>query len=128
MFKFSARSLKNMEGVDPRLIEVAEAALRVSPVDFGVPSSGGLRTAEQQRVLFERGASRFDGTRKKSKHQSGLALDVYAWQDGHANWGTYPLTQIATAMLQCASLRGYPLVWGGLWKNFRDMAHFELVE
>ena len=36
-----------------------------------------LRSAEEQRRLFDKGLSRCDGTTNKSNHQKGLAADIY---------------------------------------------------
>lgn len=128
MFKFSKSSLKNREGVDERLIEISDLAIQLSTVDFGIPKLGGVRTEAQQRLLFEDGKSKADGIEKKSKHQSGKALDVFGYVDGKATWSLVHMAVIATAMLQAASLLGYKLEWGGLWRSFQDYPHFELVD
>lgn len=127
-FKFSERSVARMSGVDPRLKNIAHRAIEISTIDFGVPAFGGKRTADEQYALFKAGTSKADGVRRQSKHQSGLALDVYAYVDGKASWDTEHLALVAAAMLQAASELGYKLEWGGLWKSFRDMPHFQLVE
>ena len=127
-FNFSKKSHERMITADPRLVEIAMLAIKISKVDFGIPEFGGKRTHIEQRELFDRGASKCDGTRLKSKHQSGLALDVYAYVDGKASWDTGHLTSVAVAMLQAANRLGYKLSWGGLWTRFVDMPHFELLE
>ena len=45
-FQLGTNSMKNMEGIDDRLIDIAELAITLSPVDFGVPSSGGFRSTK----------------------------------------------------------------------------------
>ena len=87
-FQFSKRSLERMEGVDPRLKEIAKHAITISKIDFGIPADGGLRTAERQAELFADGKSKADGIHNKSRHQSGMALDVYAYVEGKASWET----------------------------------------
>ena len=125
-FKFGKKSEDRMRGVDERIIEVAMLALVISPIDFGIPKYGGLRTTEQQQKLFDDGASQLDGTIKKSYHQSGMALDVFAYVDGKASWNEFHLTTIAAAMLEAANRLSVPLRWGGHWSNFCDMPHFEV--
>lgn len=127
-FKFSERSKQRREGVDPRLIAISDLALLISPIDFGIPEHGGLRTAEQQKCLFDDGKSKCDGTRRKSRHQSGKALDFYAFVDGKASWDREHLAIVAAAHLQAASMLGYQLQWGGLWDSFPDFPHLELLE
>lgn len=127
MFVFSKRSIKNMEGVNHKLIEIAKKALSISKIDFGIPNDGGLRTAQEQFKLYSRNLTKCDGTYKKSCHQLGNALDVYAYVNGKASWENEYLSQIANAMLQSSIILGYKITWGGLWKNFIDMPHFELI-
>ena len=125
MFSLSTNSKKNLIGVDDRLTEIVDLALTLSNVDFGIPSTGGLRTAETQARLFEEGVSQRDGVNKLSYHQSGKALDVYAYVDGRASWDKLDLALVAAAMLQAAAQLGYPLKWGGLWQSWQDYPHFE---
>lgn len=127
MYSFSQRSLERMDGVNPKLIEIAKHAIRISKIDFGIPEFGGYRTEVDQHKLFSRGVSQCDGTELKSYHQTGNALDVYAYVDGKASWKKEHLAMIAAAMLQAASALGYRLEWGGLFISFNDMPHFQLV-
>lgn len=132
-FKLSKNSLNNISGVDPDLIRVARRAIEITLVDFGYPKLGGKRTALEQRQLFEDGKSRADGYMHKSRHQSGLAIDFYAYVDGSASWKHEHLAMVAAAHLQAASELGVKVKWGGLWKSNSggiygwDMPHIEKV-
>lgn len=128
MFKLSRKSQLRLVGVDPRIIKIIELALTISVVDFGIPQYGGLRDTGTQLQLFRKKLSKCDGINNKSCHQSGLAFDVYAYVDGKASWDSYHLTQVAAAILQAASMLSYSLEWGGLFKNFLDMPHFQLKD
>ena len=127
MFKLSKSSKKRRAGVDERLIEISDLAIKITIVDFGIPGDGGVRTAKRQKELFLDSKSKCDGYDKKSRHQSGKALDFYAYVDGKASWKPEHLTMVAAAFLQAASILGYKLEWGGLWKGFRDMPHVQLA-
>jgi|TARA_R110000803_G_scaffold114921_2_gene183359 peptidoglycan L-alanyl-D-glutamate endopeptidase CwlK len=127
-FQLSNNSMMNLAGVDSRLIDIADVAIKLSPIDFGIPSTGGLRTTEDQAKLFEEGVSKADGVNNKSYHQTGKALDVYAYVDGKASWDKLHLATIAAAMLQASSQLGYELKWGGLWKSWQDYPHFEIKD
>jgi peptidoglycan L-alanyl-D-glutamate endopeptidase CwlK len=127
-FQLSNNSMMNLSGVDGRLIDIADVAIKLSPIDFGIPSTGGLRTTEDQAKLFEEGVSKADGVNNKSYHQTGKALDVYAYVDGKASWDKLHLATIAAAMLQASSQLGYELKWGGLWKSWQDYPHFEIKD
>lgn len=126
MFKFGSRSLSILEEVHSDIQRVAHRAIQITPIDFGIPSTGGLRTAEVQNELFRNGKSKLDGYKKKSYHQSGRALDFYAYVDGKASWDELHLAMVATAFLQAASELGVKLEWGGLWRSFKDMPHVQL--
>jgi len=115
-----------MEGINPLCIKVLNRAIQITKIDFGVPSDGGVRTAERQHELFLDKKSKCDGYDKKSQHQSGNAFDVYAYVDGKASWDMEHLSMVANAVLQAASELGVPLTWGGLWVNFVDAPHFQL--
>jgi len=136
-FQFSLTSKRRREGVEQPLIEISDYAIGISLIDFGISEDGGLRSAERQHELFKLRRSLCDGYENKSYHQTGKALDVYAFIDGHASWEPEHLTMVACAMLQAASHLGYKLEWGGLWKPPKvlngiprgwDMPHFQLVE
>tara|TARA_R110000796_G_scaffold64465_1_gene149385 strand:+ start:3839 stop:4225 length:387 start_codon:yes stop_codon:yes gene_type:complete len=125
MFFLGETSRKNLYGVDAELYKVVELALTISKIDFGIPSDGGLRTAERQNELYKLKVTKLDGYNKKSYHQTGKAFDVFAYVDGKASWNTKHLTHIATAILAAASQIGVVLEWGGHWMNFVDMPHFQ---
>ena len=135
MFKLSAASKKNREGADIRLIEISDLAIQISKIDFGIPGNGGLRSAETQNQLFKEELSKADGYENLSHHQTGEALDFYAYIDGSSSWRHDHLAMVASAFLQAASILGYRLNWGGLWSSNKttngipygwDMAHIEL--
>lgn len=127
-FQFSQKSLNNMIGIDPKLIEIANLAISISYIDFGVPSDGGFRSVRTQREMYEKKVSQCDGVLKKSKHQEGKALDFYAYINGKASWDIKHLTIVAAALLEAARGLGYEIEWGGHWKSFRDYPHIQLKE
>lgn len=137
MHELSQRSRNNMNGIDPRLIAVAEEAIAVSPVDFGIPEDGGVRADERQNQLFKLGKSKADGYKKKSKHQPapdgyGKALDVFAYVNGRASWDMVHLAIIAGVFFAVAARRGVKLRWGGTFGSTEfkgwDAPHFEIME
>ena len=134
-FKFSTTSRLRMGGVNPELIEIANMAIKISKIDFGIPAFGGIRTAEDQAKLFADHKSKADGVNHLSRHQSGDAIDFYAYVNGRASWEHDHLAMVAVAFLQSASMLGYKLNWGGLWSSNTtingipygwDAAHCEL--
>tara|TARA_R110001599_G_C11911290_1_gene627478 strand:+ start:200 stop:598 length:399 start_codon:yes stop_codon:yes gene_type:complete len=131
MYKLGKRSLKNLVGVNPILIEILNRALDISSnrkdgVDFTIVSTAGVRTAEEQNKLFLKGYSKCDGYKNKSYHQSGNALDVVPYVNGGASWDEKELYKVAVCMLQAANDLNYKLEWGGFWKTFRDLPHYQI--
>jgi peptidoglycan LD-endopeptidase CwlK len=131
-FKFSRRSKKRLEGVDPKMVELMERALKKSPIDFGIPEFGGLRKNYEQNGLFLKGLSKADGYKKLSNHQSGKAIDVYAYINGKASWRPIHLAIIAGVVLAEAKEMGMIVRWGGTFgsKLFMgwDKPHFERLD
>ena len=130
MYQLSDRSLNRLGGVDPRLVEVIKKAITLTKVDFGIPEYGGLRTVEEQKKLFQTGRSKADGVSRPSYHQTGRAVDVYAYINGEASWDRCHLSKVANAVLQAANQLGYTVNWGGLWKSFKggDYPHFQIED
>lgn len=126
-YKLSQTSFNRLKGINPLLIDIVLKAIETSPLDFGIPLDGGLRTSERQNALFKAKKSKLDGYTKKSYHQSGNAFDIYAFVDGKASWDKQHLTTIARHIQKVAKENfNTNLVWGGDWKGFVDMPHFEI--
>ena len=115
-FKLSGRSLKNLEGVDSRLVEVVQYAIELSRIDFGVTE--GLRTTQRQRELVASGASQT----MKSKHIEGKAVDLVAYIGKRVSWELNLYDDIADAMKLAATEVGVPIRWGAAWQldDIRD--------
>mgnify|MGYP001292205839 FL=1 len=108
-FKLSQRSLDRLQGVDDRLVDVVKLAIEETSVDFGVIQ--GLRTLEEQKKLFESGASQT----MKSKHLDGLAVDLMAYVGGRGSWELNVYDEIADAMKWAADDIGVSVRWGAAW-------------
>lgn len=144
MFRLGESSKAQRKGLDPRLIEIDDLAIKLSLVDYGHPADSGLRTADRQFELFLADKTKCDGINNKSNHQAaedgyGKALDFAAYVNGSYSWKHEHLAMVACAFFQAASLLGYKIKWGGLWKSSSptvrngipygwDMPHIELVE
>lgn len=139
IFVLSNRSKERREGVDPRLIEIDDLAIKLTLVDYGHGRVAGLRADEIQNKLYLDGKSKADGYIIRGNHQAaedgyGKALDFYAYVEGKVSYEPLHLAMVATAYFQAASILGYKIKWGGLWYTEEhslygwDMPHIELVE
>jgi peptidoglycan L-alanyl-D-glutamate endopeptidase CwlK len=128
MRRWSERSFANLQGIHPDLRAVLDSTLQNSPLDFVITE--GLRTVARQRELLRIGAS----TTMNSRHLTGHAVDLYAWVDlnvdGKVEFAEMSnprlLKQISDAIKAVALAKDVPIVWGGDWRTFKDMPHFEL--
>jgi peptidoglycan LD-endopeptidase CwlK len=119
-YRFSARSLKNLQGVHPDLVRVMHAALEIAPVDFMVIE--GLRTIERQKQLVAKGASQT----MRSRHLTGHAVDIAPVVGGVIRWDWPLYHRLAAAVKQAAVDDGVSIEWGGDWKSFPDGPHWQL--
>ena len=93
-FKFSSRSEKNLQGVNPELVKVTRRALEISEVDFGITE--GLRSRYRQKQLVATGKSQT----MNSRHLTGHAVDVVAYIGSQVSWEWSLYEKIAAAFRQ----------------------------
>ncbi|PHR86090.1 MAG: hypothetical protein COA78_38340 [Blastopirellula sp.] len=128
-YQLSSGSIRNREGVDPRLILVSDYAIKRTVIDFGHPAYGGIRSTEDQQYLFKIGASLADGINDISDHQIGFALDFFPYVNGRTSYKIAHCALVMAAFLEGASRLGIQLGWGGFWgggpyiEGFTDMPH-----
>ena len=115
-FRLSERSLSKLQGVDEQLVATVKLAILITKIDFGVIC--GIRTMEEQRALFEKGASKT----MRSKHLEGKAVDLMAYIGSRGSWELNLYDDIADAMQEAAVETGAVLRWGAAWhiNNIRD--------
>lgn len=125
-FKLSARSLRRLEGVHPRLVEIVKLAIQRTPVDFTVVE--GLRTAERQRELVAAGKSQtLNGLHLQQADGYGHAVDLAPLVGGAIPWDDWAeFRRLADVVKACAAELGTPVEWGGDWKTLKDGPHFQL--
>ena len=132
MPKFGKRSLKRLEGVDPRLVEVLTEVVKY----FDITIIEGLRSQERQDQLVKEGKSKT----KFGKHVQGSAVDISPYP---IDWNARDdYHYLGGFVLGIASSMGIKMRWGGDWNasslyegqrttkdnNFDDLVHFELID
>ncbi len=133
MPEFSKRSLDRLCGVHPDLKTLFHEVVK----HFDCTVISGVRTEEEQAALYAKGrtipgniVTYKDGVKKKSNHQTGNAVDIVPYP---VNWGDIErFRQFGWFVKGVAStLKRYGQIdkdikWGGDWKRFKDLPHFEL--
>ena len=131
MFRFGNRSVDRMEGVNDLLVKCAIKALSKSSYDMTIPWMGGVRTALEQKDLFDAGNSKADGFDKRSFHQSGNALDIIPVIGGYENirvFNHFAKQMFSTwqLMIYLGEAKGL-LYWGGHFgESGWDKPHWEV--
>lgn len=133
MFKFSKNSLKKLERLHPNLQNFFMELIKISPYDFSITQ--GVRTAEEQNKLYQQGrtvpgkiVTNCDGYKIKSNHQTkddglGHAGDIAVLVNNKITWEEKYYKEVA--MSARILMQKYNIEWGGDWKNFKDLPHFE---
>lgn len=121
--KLNTASESRLRGVHPDLVRV----VRRCAADWTDPETGfivtcGLRTVKEQRLLYEKGATRT----MRSRHLSGHAVDLAVSVQGQVRWDWPLYAKLAKAMKAAAKAEKVPLEWGGDWTTFKDGPHFQL--
>jgi len=95
----------------------------IKDIYFIHPRDGYSRTPEEQNALFNAGKSKCDGYKKVSMHQLDRARDIAIIDDkGNVvnNYGDHPNYAVLGKFWE--DIGG---TYGGFWKKFRDIFHFE---
>ena len=130
MFKFSQKSLKNLEGVDNQLKLLANEVLKISPIDFSIID--GFRDRVKQNELFTAGKSKCDGYKTLSKHQLGQAIDILPCKEKY-NYSR-DIFILVGLFIAVAKQLNIEIKTGALWScnttldnQFIDAYHIELI-
>ena len=113
-FHLSKKSYRKLEGVNPKLVETVEEAIKLTKVDFGVIY--GVRSLAEQKRLYEAKRSQT----MKSKHlvqEDGYshAVDLMAYDGSDPSWDIVMYDDIADAMKTAALETGVKICWGASW-------------
>jgi len=128
--------IKNIDTLKSEALKTAvKDFINYTPIDFTVLSNGALRTPELQNSLFKKGYSQLDGYKYKSKHQSGLAIDIVPWVNGAPTWDRDYLMRLSGAFSCFLKMSNIDHRNGADWNGDGDLtgdswdcAHFEVKE
>lgn len=127
-FALGAGSNRELQGVHPRLVDVARRAIVLTPVDFTVLD--GLRTKDEQKKLVASGASQtMDSKHLAQKDGFSHAVDLVPFINGKPRWEWPPIYKIAAAVASALAQHNaddltrppLKLRWGGCWRNLDEI-------
>lgn len=129
MARFSKQSMKNLEGVHPKVVDVLLEAIQY--FDFSVLE--GVRSQQKQALYFSTGVSQTLNSKHLRQpdgysHAVDLAPYPIDWED------TQRFAYMAGLIIGIAEARGVKLTWGHDWDNdgdfqehsLKDGPHFQL--
>ena len=126
MYKFGKRSRKRLEGVDAKLVNVLNELIKIMDVTV----IEGLRSAERQKELLAKGATKV----KYSKHMEGKAVDIAPYP---IDWEDRERFHYMGGMVRgIAKALNLKVRWGGDWDSdgdindnkFDDLVHVEIKD
>lgn len=150
MFLFGGRSKANLDTCHPTLQTVAMKALERSDVDFSITE--GFRLPSRQMSLYAQGREKIngiwrivdgekvvthiDGDTEKGKHnmEPSHAFDVSAYVPGKPelaydvkllSYIAGVISSVAKELKEDGSIVE-EVFWGGWWKSFQDLPHYQL--
>jgi peptidoglycan L-alanyl-D-glutamate endopeptidase CwlK len=126
--QFDARSESNILTLSPKVQVLARRFLTLAlQAGWDVRIISGTRTYAEQNILFRKGRYGDPGPRVtnarggQSNHNFGIAWDIGLFESGSYITAVSKYKTIASHILpQLPNLE-----WGGHWKSFPDMPHYE---
>jgi len=116
------------------LVNAVKDFILFTPIDFCIRDTGGYRSAKLQNRLYLAGNSKCDGYKKKSYHQSGLAVDLVPWVNKKATWDKTSCFYLAGAFMAFCIQMDLPITSGADWnrdgnlKDGWDPCHFQIKQ
>ena len=121
--KFGARSLANLSSCTPEIQAILNKAIKHAPIDFAVIE--GHRSEDRQNQLVIDGKSQLRWPKSTHNSLPSRGVDVVPYP---VDWEDAERFQfLAGYLMATARAMGYELEWGGFWKSFRDMPHYQFV-
>lgn len=125
-YKFGSRSKKNLLTTHPKLQSLfTEVILHV---DCAILC--GVRDRNDQNRLYYEGRSQLVWPNSKHNKVPSFAVDVVPWhvEEPHIRWDDLGSFYMFGGYVHAiADMLKIEVVWGGEWKSFRDMPHWEVV-
>ena len=121
MPSFSKKSIDNLVTCDQKLQAILNRAIE----DFDFSVIGGYRDEKTQNKYYDEGRSRLKYPYSNHNKYPSRAVDIVPYP---IDWDDeFRFYKLATHVYQIASIMKIPIRWGGTWRTFKDLPHFELI-
>lgn len=120
MYKFSKQSQDRLNTSHPLLQEICNELIK--EMDFTVLC--GYRDKVAQNEAFSKGSSKLKFPKSKHNKNPSLAVDLAPYP---IDWNNHTrFKELAKRFKQIAEHKRIKITWGGDFKGFSDMPHFQL--
>lgn len=122
---FSAISKERLSACHPELQRLFNNVIKY----YDCSILCGYRTRKEQQKVFDSHRSKVIWPFSKHNSSPSLAVDVmpYHKQKPHIRWeDTLEANVFAYGVFSIARELDIEIVWGGSWKKFKDLPHWEL--
>lgn len=122
MYKFSELSQKKLDTCHPFLQEVCNELIK--EMDFTVLC--GYRGKAEQDEAFAKGASKLKFPKSRHNTKPSKAVDIAPYNNG-IDWNNHVrFKELAQRFKQIAEHKRITITWGGDFKGFADLVHYQL--
>lgn len=120
MYKFSKISTERLNTCHPDLQKLFNEVIKIADCTIIC----GHRTEQEQQFVYEQGFSLLRFPDSNHNKVPSLAVDVMPYP---VNWTDYKrVHHFAGIVKGIAHSLKIGIVWGGDWRNFHDLPHYEL--
>jgi peptidoglycan L-alanyl-D-glutamate endopeptidase CwlK len=123
---FSSTSKRRLATCHPDLQYIMNKLIEI----YDVTIVCGHRPEDEQNKAYDEGKSQLRWPQSKHNSNPSLAVDVgpYSSELHNIDWeNENAFHYMAGLIIGIADASGINLKWGGHWKSFKDMPHFELA-
>lgn len=118
---FSHSSLDKLATCHPHLQQIMKEVIK--HVDIIILC--GHRGEKEQNAAFENHTSQLKWPNGKHNRMPAMAVDIAPYPVDWYDLGRFQT--VADVVKNVAKTMGIEIAWGGEWKSFKDLPHFELT-
>jgi peptidoglycan L-alanyl-D-glutamate endopeptidase CwlK len=124
MPKFGNKSSKARDTLDFKLKMIVDAVIQI--YDFSIV--WGFRGEVSQNKAYDDGNSKVKWPYSNHNKKPSQAMDLVPYINGKQDWNNEEeFFYLAGLIMMAAHAQGVKLKWGGRFKDFRDLGHFEII-